>query len=81
MKYLVTGADRKTGHDISLTIDATDKTDAAERAMAMGMVIADVDPAEPPIQVSQEPDWRKLQSVIEAGVCRGAIRRGCPRAK
>jgi hypothetical protein len=48
MKFIVDGADRETGEDISVTIETTDAAAAGLRANKMGMMVTKVTAAREP---------------------------------
>ena len=45
MKYIVTGANRQTGKEISITMEAMNETDASLQAVSMGILVSQVTPA------------------------------------
>lgn len=77
MRYLVVGADRKTGQDRQLILNAKDREAAARDAIAAGMVVSEVCDAPidtPPVISTSDIDWTRLQRVITVGVCNGVLR-------
>jgi hypothetical protein len=48
MKFTVTGADAKTGDDHVLIIDAANLDDAQSKARSMGLLVASIEPRNPP---------------------------------